>query len=75
MTHFRSYLLIRMWLLMNENKPIIEVFIAKPIKDRMITLTRDGDTQSDAAERQEHLDIITDYKKTKNKINQDDLSN
>jgi len=37
------------------------VFLAEPLKDRMITLQREGDTQSDVSERQEYLDIVTGW--------------
>ena len=38
---------------------VLQVFIAEPLKERMITAPRDGDTPEVVAERQEYLDIIT----------------
>lgn len=39
----------------------LSVFIAEPLKDRMITVPRDSDSQDDVAKRQEYLDAITGW--------------
>lgn len=41
----------------------LSVFVAEPLKARMITDPRKGDTQADVAERQSYLDIITGHHK------------
>ena len=42
----------------------VTVFIAEPLKSRLITDPRAGDTPEDVASRQEYLDIVTGFSST-----------
>ena len=42
----------------------VTVFLAEPLKSRLITDPRVGDTPEDVASRQEYLDVITGFSST-----------